>query len=209
MSTWWAGMQYRTIVVDPPWEYGKFNSFSSTGSTPIRGALTAAAQPLAYPTMSVAAIMALPVGELAQDAAHLYLWTTQRYLWDAPEVVAAWGFKVSCVLTWCKPEMGAALGFAFAPTSEFVVFGHRGGLKPLVRHPSTWFAASRPYVGRGGPTHSAKPEAFLDMVERVSPGPYLEIFARRNRLGWDTCGNEALEHVSLPSTLDPTSTLAP
>lgn len=45
--------------------------------------------------------------------------------------------------------------------------------------------------------HSEKPEAFLDMVETVSPGPYLELFARRNRLGWDTWGNEALEHVAL------------
>lgn len=45
--------------------------------------------------------------------------------------------------------------------------------------------------------HSEKPEAFLDLVERVSPAPRLEMFARRNRLGWDTWGNEALEHVDL------------
>ena len=45
--------------------------------------------------------------------------------------------------------------------------------------------------------HSAKPEAFLDLVERVSPGPYLEMFARRNRLGWDTWGDEALDHEAL------------
>jgi N6-adenosine-specific RNA methylase IME4 len=45
--------------------------------------------------------------------------------------------------------------------------------------------------------HSAKPEAFYDLVESVSPGPYLELFARRQRLGWDTWGNEALEHVDL------------
>ena len=44
---------------------------------------------------------------------------------------------------------------------------------------------------------SAKPEAFIDLVEQVSPGPYLELFARRQRLGWDTWGNEALEHVEL------------
>ena len=45
--------------------------------------------------------------------------------------------------------------------------------------------------------HSAKPDAFIDIVEQVSPGPYLEMFARRQRLGWDTWGNEALEHVSI------------
>jgi len=43
--------------------------------------------------------------------------------------------------------------------------------------------------------HSAKPEAFIDLVETISLGPYLELFARRQRLGWDTWGNEALEHI--------------
>lgn len=62
--------------------------------------------------------------------------------------------------------------------------------KPLARAPSSWFQWQR---GK----HSQKPEAFLDLVESVSPGPYLELFARRNRLGWDTWGNEALEHVAL------------
>lgn len=190
-------MRYRTIVADPPWRYGNFNGFSSTGKTPTKGALTTGPRPLPYPWMSVEDIMALPVGDHADNEAHLYLWTTQRYLWNAPDVCRAWGFEPSCVLTWCKPEMGAALGFAFSPTTEFVVFAHRGGLDPVKRHPSTYFFASRPYVGRGGPTHSAKPDAFLDIVEQVSPGPYLELFARRNRLGWDTWGNEALEHVTL------------
>jgi N6-adenosine-specific RNA methylase IME4 len=170
-------MKYRTIVADPPWAYGKFNSFSSTGATATRGRLTEATRDLPYDTMTLAEISALGVSEMAEGAAHLYLWTTQRYLWDAPAIVRAWGFKPSCVLTWCKPPMGSALGFAFAPTSEFVVFGHRGGLKPTERHESTWFAAARP---------------FLDIVERVSPGPYLEMFARRARFGWDYYGNESL-----------------
>jgi N6-adenosine-specific RNA methylase IME4 len=62
----------------------------------------------------------------------------------------------------------------------------------ITRAPGRWFQWKRG-------AHSAKPEAFLDLVEQVSPGPYLEMFARRNRLGWDTWGNEALEHVELPS----------
>jgi hypothetical protein len=61
---------------------------------------------------------------------------------------------------------------------------------PLARATTRWF---RWPVAE----HSRKPEAFLDLVEQVSPGPYLEMFARRQRLGWDTWGNEALEHVSI------------
>lgn len=185
--------RYRTIVADPPWRYGKFNGFSSTGATPTYGALTETPHSLAYAQMTVEEIASLPVDGLAEPAAHLYLWTTQRYLWDARTVVRAWGFESSAVLTWCKPPMGRALGFAFAPTSEFVIFAHRGGLAPVYRWESTWFAASRPYVGKGGPTHSAKPDAFLDIVEQVSPGPYAELFARRARFGWDyPIGDQAL-----------------
>lgn len=61
---------------------------------------------------------------------------------------------------------------------------------PYFRHPTSWWQWS-------SGEHSQKPEAFMDLVEQVSPGPYLEMFARRQRLGWDTWGNEALEHVEL------------
>lgn len=186
---------YATIVADPPWKYGKFNGFSNFGSVPVKGREMPSTVGLPYPTMTVDEICALPVSDLADDQAHLYLWTTQKYLWEAPRVVEAWGFTPSCVLTWCKPPQGTGMGFAFAPTTEFVLFAHRGGLAPLDRHNSTWFQASRNHSGKA--RHSGKPEMFLDLVERVSPGPYLELFARRNRLGWATWGNEALEHEEI------------
>jgi N6-adenosine-specific RNA methylase IME4 len=75
-------------------------------------------------------------------------------------------------------------------TTEFVVFARRGSLAALTRCDRQWFEWSRG-------AHSEKPEAFLDIVEQVSPGPYLELFARRQRLGWDTWGNESLNHVEL------------
>lgn len=145
---------------------------------------------LSYPTLDVSKIAALPVAELAEANAHLYLWTTQRYLWDAREIVRGWAFEPSTVLTWCKPPTGFSLGGTFGKASEFVVFARRGKLTAKTRTNRDWWEWSRG-------EHSAKPEAFLDLVESVSPGPYLEMFARRNRLGWDTWGNEALEHVEL------------
>lgn len=119
------------------------------------------------------------------------------YLRRMREQAEAWGFKPSTLLTWCKPPMGLGLGGTFVNTTEFVIFARRGSLKAQERVPSTWWEWSRPYIGRGGPTHSAKPEAFLDLVERVSPAPRLEMFARRNRLGWHTWGNQSLEHVEV------------
>jgi N6-adenosine-specific RNA methylase IME4 len=146
--------------------------------------------------MTLTEIGALPVAELAEPDAHLYLWTTSRFLEDAYGVVRAWGFRPAQLLTWCKPPMGIGFGGAFVNTTEFVLFARRGSLKALAREDSTWWNWSRPYEG-GHIAHSAKPEAFLDMVERVSPSPRLELFARRNRLGWDTYGNEALEHIEM------------
>lgn len=173
-------MKYRTIVADPPWR-----TSTGPGFAPNNGH-----KALSYPTMTLDTIKALPVAELADEQAHLYLWTTNILVRRAYEVVEAWGFKPSVLLTWCKAPIGLGLGDAFGITTEHVLFAHRGGLRPLTRAPSTWWLWKR---GK----HSAKPEAFLDLVETVSPGPYLELFARRNRLGWDTWGNESLEMVSL------------
>lgn len=174
-------IRYRTIVADPPWEYGKFNGFSGGKVKGYHGEVS----DLPYATLSVGEIAALSVSQMAADSAHLYLWTTQRYLWDAPAIVRAWGFKPSVLLTWVKEPMGRGLGYAFTPTTEFVLFAYRGSLKPTTRHNSTWFAGKRA-------VHSVKPDALLDIVEAVSPGPYLELFARRARFGWDYWGEESL-----------------
>jgi N6-adenosine-specific RNA methylase IME4 len=179
-------VSYRTIVADPPWRY-------DDGFTVGLGKRRGQRKPLPYPAMSVAEIEALPISELAEDAAHLYLWTTTRYLRAAFAVAEAWGFRYGQTLVWCKTTHASILGGAFGCNVEFVLFCRRGVLPHDKKSDSAWF--DWPRAGRGG--HSRKPEAFLDLVESVSPGPYLELFARRQRLGWDTWGNEALEHVQL------------
>jgi len=140
--------------------------------------------------MTLAEIIALPVKDMAERDATLYLWTTNHYLRDSFDVVDAWGFRFSQVLVWCKTRRGIGPGGIFANTTEFILVARRGHPTHQRRMDSTWFHWPR---GR----HSEKPEAFLDIVEQVSPGPYLELFARRNRLGWDTWGNECLEHVEV------------
>jgi N6-adenosine-specific RNA methylase IME4 len=173
-------VKYRTIVADPPWKVHRGPEWGSNGTS----------RPLTYPTMSVEDIIALPIPSLAEDSAHLYLWTINAYVPHAYGIVRAWGFMPSTLLTWCKAPHGIGLGGAFTITTEHVLFARRGALAAGERIDSTWWQWKRG-------AHSAKPEAFLDMVERVSPSPRLELFARRNRLGWDTWGNEALEHVKI------------
>ena len=141
--------------------------------------------------MSLEAIAALPVTGFAAGDSHLYLWTTNRFIFDAREIAESWGFKYSQTLIWAKTPMGKGPGGAFAQNAEFVLFCRRGSLPHTEKQDSVWF--NWPRTGK----HSAKPEAMQDMVERVSPGPYLELFARRERLGWETWGNESANSAGL------------
>jgi N6-adenosine-specific RNA methylase IME4 len=182
-------MNYRTIVADPPWHYSSWPTSRIPAGAIFDGRRTA----IKYPTMTVDEIAALPVHDLAADGCHVYLWTTNRYLRDSFSVLDAWGARYSQLLVWAKTPMGKGPGGAFAQNAEFIAVARIGSLPHLEKQESVWFNWPRTAV------HSKKPEAFLDMVERVSPGPRLEMFARRQRLGWDTWGNEALGHVEIAS----------
>jgi N6-adenosine-specific RNA methylase IME4 len=166
--------RFSTIVADPPWQYG---------NKATRGAAEDH-----YATMTIDELCDLPVVDQAAEAAHLYLWTTNGFLREAFTVMDAWQFSYKTVLTWVKPQIG--LGNYFRNNTEHVLFGIRGGLGTNANDIPTAFQAAR---GR----HSAKPGSFYDIVEKASPGPYLEMFARSQRFGWDSWGNEALPHVEM------------
>ena len=177
-------MKYRTIVADPPWRY------KTTLPGFKRDRLGRSGVP--YDTLSVDEIAALPVEALAEPDAHLYLWTTNTHLEHAWRIVRAWGFQYSTLLVWGKAPRGFAGFPTYQVTAEYVVFARRGSLAAKDRVDRSWWEWPRA-------AHSVKPDAFLDLVERVSPGPYLEMFARRVRLGWDGWGNEWYENAAVPA----------
>lgn len=182
---------YRTIVADPPWHYDRTGV---TFAAPAGGKFAGTGLP--YGSMTVDEIASIAVADAAAPDSHLYLWTTQRYLWDAKVIAQSWGFTVSKVLTWCKAPTGFSMGGAYGNASEFALFCRRGALPTETRIPRDWWEWPRG-------AHSAKPEAFLDIVEQVSPGPYLEIFARRARFGWDYAGDGSLGTVTIPGLRAP------
>jgi N6-adenosine-specific RNA methylase IME4 len=177
--------RYRTIVADPPWRYRTSGIVTTAKTGATRPDVEAQ-----YPTLSVDELCALDVGALAEPDAHLYVWVTNPMLFEARRLIDAWGFEYRTLITWEKQgQLG--LGYWFRGQTEHVAFATRGDLPiPPDRRERNIFRAPRA-------AHSVKPDAFLDLVERVSPGPYLELFARRQRIGWDTWGNEALEHVDV------------
>lgn len=193
--------RYRTIVADPPWAHPDSGGRTQSTAGNWRGKWLGYESKVPYSRMSLDEIKALSVAAWAESDAHLYLWTTNGFLRDAYTVVEAWGFKPSTLLTWCKAPMGLGLGGAYTITTEFVIFARRGSLAPLQRRDSTWFSFKRPCNHNGAPAHSAKPEGFLDVVEQVSPGPYLEMFARRARFGWDYWGDESLGTAEMPEAV--------
>jgi N6-adenosine-specific RNA methylase IME4 len=146
--------------------------------------------------MEVAEIAGMPLPDLEPNA-HLYLWTTNSFMVAAHEIAASWGFTPKTICTWVKThhdDSGKAsmkTGYYFRGATEHFLFCVRGSLRL-----NTTEGLPTAYLWPRLP-HSVKPEAFYDLVEQASPGPYLELFARRNRLGWDTWGNESLEHVDL------------
>lgn len=174
----WEGLSppYRTIVADPPWPYWQKRIVTTAKSKKTRP--EAGAQ---YSTMDLDQIAALPVEELADENAHCYLWVTNPQLPDTFTVLAKWGFQYVTCLTWRKTGT-LGMGYYFRGDTEHILFGVRGRLPiPPDRRVRNWFEAPK----RG---HSRKPPAFYDLVEHVSPSPYVELFARQPRLGWDSWG---------------------
>jgi hypothetical protein len=168
-----TAVRYRTIVADPPWEYAPWPVSSSPTAQNAQYAKRRGLafdptlkKPLPYPSMTLAEIEALPVGDLAARDAHLYLWTTAKYLWYSRRIVRTWGFDPGPLLHWCKTPMGIGPGGTWASNVEYVLVARRGSLPHSQRFDTRWF--NWPRMGRA---HSRKPEAMLDMVEAASRWP--------------------------------------
>ena len=158
---------YRTIVVDPPWDYGDHA---------VRGAAATH-----YGVLSLEEIAALPVGSMAGEETHLYVWVTAPQLPFVWPIIEAWGFDYKTLLTWVKPQMGT--GHYFRGATEHVAFCTRKNAPLRSQGLVNWFEADRR-------SHSEKPEEFYQLVEAASHGPYLELFARKQRTDWEVWGDE-------------------
>jgi len=181
---------YTTIYADPPWRFQ-----NRTGKmAPEHQRL------LRYPTMTLEEILELPVNQVAAAQSHLYLWVPNALIAEGLEVMKHWGFTYKTNLVWYKTRLdggpdGRGVGFYFRNVTELVLFGVRGHMRTL--DPGRTQVNLVPQRKR---EHSRKPDEFYDLIEECSPGPYLELFARRPRPGWTQWGNEDVEDVSAHRT---------
>lgn len=170
-------MRFRTILADPPWDIEQKGA---------RGA------EMHYDLMTLERIKAMPVADLAEDDAHLWLWVTNATLRAGYDVAESWGFTVRSPLTWIKFRLG--LGNYLRNATEHLLFATRGRAPVNFRSQPTWINAPVQ-------DHSHKPEEQYALIERISDGPYLELFARRqppSSADWSVWGNQMDSDVCLP-----------
>jgi len=163
--------KFRVIYADPPWSYGNTQPDYHPE------------QRDHYAVMSMKEVCALPIKDMAMDNAVLFLWTTSPMLEEAFQVVNAWGFEYKTSFVWDKVKHN--MGHYNSVRHELLYVCVRGSCQPDVRK------LFDSVVTEERTQHSRKPAIFYDIIETLYTwGPYLELFAREKRDGWEVYGNE-------------------
>ncbi len=174
--------RYATVLADPPWQFN-----NKTGKVaPEHRRLSR------YKTMKIQEIADLPVGEIVDPTAHLYLWCPNALLPDGLSVMSAWGFTYKSNIVWHKIRKdggsdGRGVGFYFRNVTELLLFGVRGKNARTLDAGRTQVN----YLATRKREHSRKPDEVYDIIESCSRPSRLELFARGTRAGWDAWGDEA------------------
>ena len=169
--------KYATVVIDPPWPITTSDYSYAREDRKL-------AKDKPYTTMTVKDIEALPIPELLDKDANVFLWTIQNHLHDAFHIIDAWKLKRRFVMVWQK-NMGTQFYDGPSSNVEFVVVAGNGKAMWVdTKDFPLGFKANR------GP-HSAKPEAFYHLLRRVTRPPRLDVFNRRPIVGFDRWGMEA------------------
>lgn len=187
LTTDWAKFRadYATVVADPPWPYDTRDAITRTVKND--GGVALGVGDTGYEFMSMDDLKKLPVRQRCATNAHLYLWTTNAFMREAHDLAEAWGFKPKTIITWVKVKSDGTpstkTGYYFRGATEHVLFAVRGSLRLMssLGEPTALLSPRLP--------HSVKPPEFFNVVERCSPAPRLEMFARKNRTGWDCFGD--------------------
>lgn len=178
------GKKYKTIYADPPWQFQ-----NRTGKVaPEHKRLNR------YNTMKLDEIKKLPVSDVADEKCHLYLWVPNALLPDGLAVMEAWGFEYKTNIIWEKTRKdgmpdGRGVGFYFRNVTEILLFGIKGDKNRTLDAGRSQVNLIRSMKRE----HSRKPDEFITLIENCSSQPYLELFARGQRSGWDMWGNQATE----------------
>jgi N6-adenosine-specific RNA methylase IME4 len=172
------GAQFNVIYADPPWEFKVYSGKGKDRSADRH-----------YNTGGLDAIKRLPVAALAADNCTLLMWAVMPELPGALEVIKAWGFEYKTIgFTWIKQNKSGeglfwGMGYWTRANAEVCLLATKG-------HPERQAKDVHQVLLSPVTEHSRKPDEFHTRIERLLRGPYLELYARREREGWTTWGNE-------------------
>lgn len=172
--------KYKTIYADPPWN-------ESGGGKVKRGA------DRHYSLMKTNDIIEYMKKIPIEDNAHIYLWVTNTFLQDGLKVLQELDFDYKTNIVWIKDKIG--LGQYFRGQHELCLFGVKGKLpfKSGSKQRSKCFEST--VIKERRKKHSQKPLSMYKKIEHTSYPPFIEVFARRQRVGWDVMGNEAPKEI--------------
>jgi N6-adenosine-specific RNA methylase IME4 len=164
--------KYRVICADPPWNYGN-KLVEGYGAAENH-----------YPSMTIKELCELPVKELAEDNAVLFLWVTSPLLEECFEVIKAWGFKYKTSFVWDKIKHN--MGHYNSVRHELLLVCTRGSCLPDNKK----LFDSVVSIERSD-KHSEKPEEFREIINTLyQHGNKIELFSRKQVNGWDVWGNQ-------------------
>ncbi len=175
-----SSKKYKTILADPPWDINQRGNYGAIKH---------------YNLMPLERIKAMPIADLCEENAHLYLWCPNGLLPEALGVIDAWKFQYRCNLVWCKPRLSC--GHYIRTSHETLLFATRGKAPVKFHSQPSWIFAPQQ-------EHSHKPEEQFAIIERLSDGPSLELFARRRQPGWDVWGDQVESDLVIPGYPVPT-----
>lgn len=185
---------YGAILADPPWRFATWNKATAVQARASKSTYKAASAH--YTTLSTEDIAALPVAELAAEDSCLFMWISWPMLTDAMDLIEAWGFKYkTCGFDWMKAHAGQ-LDMLRDDTDALMGMGYwtRANTEPCLLatrgKPKRLNADVRQGIIEPRREHSRKPDCVHGRIERLVAGPYLELFARAPKTGWDVWGNQ-------------------
>ena len=171
--------KYQIIVADPPWEIKKNKKKVRPNQIEMD-----------YPMMSLREIENLSVEFIADKNCICFIWTIDKYLYNTPKILEAWGFKYHLTMAWDKTN-GLAM-YGFNRQTEFILVGFKGkqDVYPKRKTVRTSFTVKSLF-------HSAKPDEFYEALDVLPYNPRIDLFARKKRKGWDVWGNEVESDIKL------------
>lgn len=187
---------YGVVYADPPWSYKTF-------SQPVDGTVPHRTEEAPYKSMTREQLLEMPVADITRKDCILHLWTISSHVDQAFELAAAWGFTFKSLgFIWVKTQKGnpdapkMGMGKWLRQEGEICLLFTKG-------KPTRTGAGVRQVLLEPAREHSRKPDTFLERIEALTDGPYVELFSRSSRPGWDAMGNEVGKFDKKPQALTP------